>query len=214
MIKMAVIIGFGSTITGIDHVISANWTASVAPERLWVIGSQTPYATFSTGTQQGTITTYGSGNISLDLTPSAGCVEGTAKLDITITPSSCGGILSPVELHSLTSYTYSKQAKSPGQCTYSFQDYIGKIPEVNLQGIATGDWSGTGHGITGSSDMTGKEGNVQAGFPGTGRALDKFFGIVTAIGGADVGIDSLTNTVNTDEGAANCTIPWTPIWKL
>lgn len=210
---MSVIVSFGSSISGIDAVESCTWNSTVAPERLWVIGSMLPYASIIQGIQTCTVTCYGSGAVNLDLVPSAGCVQGTATLDVQIMPASCAEVIATIYAKCLTSYTYEKQQHQVAKCSYSFTDYFGRIPAINLQGISTGYWSGTGHGITGLIDISGNEGHLQAGLNDSGRALIKNYGVVTAIGGASTGIGS-DGFIDTTEGSANCTIPWTPIWAL
>jgi hypothetical protein len=203
-------------------------------ERLYELGSFTPYDSFVQKTRTLTLNVYGKrpdgagGSNPIDVSPSTSCVD-AGTVSITVNPASCVGSLLPfIENYFLTGYSYQKDNLGYGQETWSFTSkaiipgFTGTI--VMLRGIAegqiaTGDgqMSSTQMGVvvdeTASNDslganIEGESGSVQAGTPGLGNFDIQRFVIVTEVGGSigkNSSIDGLT-------GQANISIPMTPVF--
>jgi hypothetical protein len=157
---MAVIIGAGSSINtpllvSNTGVISVNFGLQASIERLYVLGSFSPFDTTVTKQRNMSLTIYGkkpsgaAGTVPQALTVSTTCSD-ASSVQITFNPSSCGGALSGfVDTFYVTSYSYSKDVTGYGQESWSFitkpviDNYSGTI--YMLRGISTGQiTTGTG----------------------------------------------------------------------
>lgn len=217
---MAVIIGALTTVS-IAGSISANWSVQAQINRLWELGSWTPYKTVVTKMESANITAYAGSGPSISLAPSTSCADSTATFSVTISPGACGagGGGGLTGSFFLMSYSYSKgDAVGLGQESYNGQRWPGggggggveaiDAPTYVLQGPAEGNESGdvTNKGVTlGSTTVEGTQGSVSAGFPGLGQADTIKYGIVSAVGGGTLKQDGKVG-----QGSAN--VPHQPIW--
>ena len=212
---MAVIIGSATSVQGFDGVVSVNWNLSPNVQRLWELGSFTPYDTIINVTQTISVVVYGGGGPDIPIVSATTCVDSTTTFNCTVVPAACGDSVSgPIGKFYLTSYNYSKgSAQGPGQCTYGGQQWISDsthpAPDVVLCGGAEGTKS-TDHDISGvvfsSEDAQGFQGSVNAGFPGIGNANTTAYGIVSEVGNNPSAIDN-GKTAN-----ASVTIKHQPLW--
>jgi hypothetical protein len=235
---MSVIIGAGTTVVSTQFpnggIASVNFGFQPNVQRLWQLGSFTPYDSFVQSTRTIQITVYGSnasgagGSAPLSVAPSVSCTDADG-VTITVNPASCTGSILPfAETYFATSYSYQKENIGYGQESWSFtsrpilSNYNGNI--VMLRGIAEGTIA-TGDGVmtssqmgvtvdeTGSNDslgapIQGENGGVQAGTPGLGNFDIQRFIIATSVGGSmgfHTSIDGLS-------GNASVTIPMTPVF--
>jgi len=199
---MAVIIGSSTTVDGFTGVVSVNWNLSPNVQRLWQLGSFTPYDTILNVT----------GGPIIPIVQADGCVESTVKFDCTVNPAACeAGVEGPSGSFYLTGYSYSKGSpQGPGQCTYNGQQWVSDpIPNLVLCGGAEGTKSTT-NDITGivfsSIDATGFQGSVSAGFPGIGNASETAYGIVSSVGNSPSAID------HGKTATGNATVKHQPLW--
>lgn len=203
-------------------------------DRLFELGSFSPYDSFVQKTRTITLNVYGErpdgggGSNSLDVSPSVSCVD-AGTVNITVNPASCVGSLLPfIEDYFVTGYSYQKDNLGYGQESWSFTSkpsipgFTGTI--VMLRGIAEGQIA-TGDGQMTSTQMgvtvdetasndslganiEGESGSVQAGSPGLGTFDIQRFVIATSVGssiGKNTSIDGLT-------GQASIQIPITPVF--
>jgi len=215
---MAVIIG-ALTTTGIDGAISANWSVQAQMNRLWELGSWTPYKTVVTKVESANITAYAGGGPSISLSPSTSCADSTATFVVTISPGACGGgVAGLTGSFFLMSYSYSKgDAIGLGQESYNGQRWPGggggggvestDAPTYVLQGPTEGSRSGdvADKGITLSVTVEGTQGSVSAGFPGLGQADTIEYGMVSAVGGGTLKEDGKV-------GQSSASVPHQPIY--
>jgi len=226
---MAIIIGANTQVTGdVQGVISAQWGISPQINRLWQLGSWDPYNQLATRSTNVSLTIYAGGGPTINLQPAAACVDSSAKLNVTITPGSCGVI--PAELGGsftvyLSSFSYSKgDAVGFGQQSYSGQDWPGgagtggggatveftDAPTVISQGRAEGTETidtglDTGVSFSGGWDVYGTQGSVSAGFPGIGQADSVRNGLIDQISNGSLKDDGKV-------GQASATIPHQPLY--
>lgn len=229
---MAIIIGSNTIVSGPSFpaggIISVQWGIQPQVNRLWQLGSWTPYRTMVTRIISLSLTTYAGAGPSINLTPATGCVDSTATITVTISPGSCGTL--PAGLGGtftvyLGSYSYNKgDAIGFGQQSYSGQDWPGgagsggggagveftDAPTVVLQGIAEGTQTAdtglsTGIAFSGGFDVYGQEGSVSAGFPGIGQADEVRYGLVNAISNGSLRADGKV-------GQGSVTIPHQPLY--
>lgn len=235
---MAVIIGAGTTVVSTQFpnggIVSVQFGFSPQVDRLYELGSFTPYDSTITKTRTITVNVYGSrpsgggGSAQLTVTPSTLCVDADS-VSITVNPASCVGSLLPfIETYFVNSYSYSKDNLGYGQETWSFTSkpiipgFTGTV--VMLRGIAEGTIA-TGAGIMTSIQMgvvvdnvasndslgaaiEGESGSVQAGTPGIGNFDIQRFVIATQIGasvGKNTSVDGLS-------GEASIQVPLTPVY--
>lgn len=235
---MAILIGASTTVTSTqfpnDGITSVSFGFQPSVNRLFVLGSFTPYDTFVESTRSlqlgiyGTTAGGGGGTLPLDVTPSTSC-EDADGVTVTVNPAACGTTLTPfTETYFLTSYSYQKESRGYGQESWSFttrpiiDNFAGTI--VMLRGIAEGTIA-TGPGTmtavqmgvvvdeAGSNNalgdpIQGENGSVQAGSPGLGNFDIQRFIIATEVGGSmglDPTIDGLT-------GQASVNVPMTPVF--
>jgi hypothetical protein len=235
---MAVIIGAGSNVTSTQFsnngIVSVQFGFNPQVQRLWELGSFSPYDSFVTKTKTLTINVYGSkpdgtgGSSQLSVTPSTTCTD-AGTVTIGVQPASCTSSIADFsDDFFITGYSYQKENLGYGQETWTFtskpiiDNYTGTI--VMLRGIAEGQVA-TGDGIMTSTQMgvvvdetasndslgaaiEGESGSVQAGTPGIGEYNVQRYVIVTAVGGS-VGKHS---SVDGYSGQANIQIPMTPVY--
>ncbi len=235
---MAILIGAGTTVaaTGFSSggILSVQFGFNPEVQRLWELGSYSPYDTFVKKTKTISINVYGTrpagggGSTAIDVTPSITCAD-AGTVSITINPASCAAsITSFVDNFFVTSYSYQKENIGYGQETWAFTskpvipDYSGTI--VMLRGIAEGQIA-TGEGTmtplqmglvideAGSNDslganIEGESGSVQAGTPGLGNYDVQRYVIVTSIGGST----GKSSAVDGYMGQASVQIPMNPVF--
>ncbi len=235
---MAIIIGAGTTVVSTQFpnggIVSVNFGFQPNVQRLWQLGSYTPYDSFVQRTRTLQLSVYGSrpdgagGSLQMSVLPSVGCTDADG-VSITVNPASCLNTLLPfTETYFLTSYSYQKENLGYGQESWSFtsrpilDNYSGTI--IMLRGIAEGTIA-TGDGVMTSAQMgvvvdetasndslgspiQGENGGVQAGTPGLGNYDIQRFIIATAVGGS-IGLSPATDGLT---GQANVNVPMTPIF--
>ncbi|HEC66285.1 MAG TPA: hypothetical protein ENI23_13430 [bacterium] len=232
---MAVIIGNASTVTTTlfaqGGIVSVNFGIQPNINRLWELGSFTPYDIFTQRQRTLSIVAYGKklsgqgGSQSIDVTPSTSCID-TGAISITVTPGVCADPVGPfTDDFYPTGYSYSKEVQGFGQESWTFtskplfSDYTGEIR--HLRGIATGQiLKGAGTmtevdtGIVvddaASKDsqgayIEGETGSVAAGFPGLGTFETQREVIVTRVGASLGKADGL-------RAQTQITIPMTPVF--
>lgn len=226
---MAIIIGSNTQIGGdiAGGIISAQWGISPQINRLWQLGSWSPYHQLATRVTNINITCYAGAGPKIDLQPADSCANSSALLNLTISPGGCGDIPPDVGgtfVVYLSSFSYNKgDAIGFGQQSYSGQYWPGgagsgggenviftDAPTVVLQGMSEGNESAddgldTGVSFSGGWDVYGTEGNVSAGFPGTGSANIIRQGLVNQISNGDLRNDGKT-------GQSSVTIPHQPLY--
>lgn len=202
-------------------------------QRLWQLGSWTPYDSFVTKTKTLTVNVYGSrpdttgGSISVSVSPSTSCVDAD-NIVIGVQPASCSTVSDISGNFYLTGYSYQKENLGYGQETWSFtskpllDSYSGTI--VMLRGIAEGQIA-TGGGVMTASQMgvevndvasndaygaaiEGESGSVSAGTPGLGEYSVERYIVASAVG-ASIGRSA---AVDGALGRASVQIPITPIY--
>lgn len=230
----AVIIGNSTTVvTDLfpeGGIISVNFGPSVQVNRLWQLGSFSPYTSYYTTQNQLSITAYakkedGSGGSQLiDLTPSTSCAD-TGAIFVSVNPGVCGLTVSPQEdVFYVTGYSYSKDNQGFGQESWSFTSkltmpsYAGTI--MMLRGISTGQVL-TGDGILtalevgvvvnetdsmyGGSYIEGATGSVSAGQLALGEYAVTREVVVSSVGGSVGKADGY-------KGTASVSTPVSPIY--
>lgn len=235
---MAVIIGSASTVVSTQFpnggIASVQFGFNPQVDRLYQLGSFSPYDTSVTRTRTISLTVYGQrpdgggGSLPLDVTPSVTCVD-ASTVNITVNPASCVDSLLPFAGdYFLNSYGYSKDNLGYGQETWGFTskpditDFSGTI--VMLRGIAEGTLS-TGAGTVPAASMgvvvdeaasndslgaqiEGESGSVAAGTPGLGTFDIQRYIIATSVGGS-IGKNS---SIDGLAGEASVSIPLTPVY--
>jgi len=179
---MTVIIGAGTSITApgllVDGtgVTSVNYTNPQAIERLWQLGSFTPYYNNVTTVRTIGLTVYGkkpngtAGTLAQAMTPATDCT-GLTPTTIAFNPSSCSlSVLGYQEDYYATSYAYSKEPTGYGQETWQFtakttmpSTYTGEIRA--LRGICTAQL------LTGAEYMSAENCGVQVDYTASKRVL-------------------------------------------
>ncbi len=203
---MVVIIGAGTTVN--SSVINAGITSvsfSLSPniERLFQLGSFTPFDTNITTTESISLSNHGGGSSTVSLTPSISCTDSTATMDVTIVTAPCQGSATTINRTGtdalfITSYSYSKDFQGFGSESWSLQGkpiIVGFTGNVSfIQGFSEGNHltgadivSNDGIVLTGSisgaNDATSQNIQVSAGSPGLGQDDIQEFGKITQIGG-------------------------------
>jgi len=220
---VAVIIGAGTQVTGATGVVSISWDLSPNVERLWELGSFSPYATRIQLTQSVNLTVYAGGMNKITVyPPSTSCVDSGAVLNINVLPATCDQSVASLEgPFFLSSYSYSKgEPTAYAQETYAGQQWIDHetfpAPSYVLLGITEGQYQGTltkdEMGVWGgTTDATGLTGSVSEGFPGIGQADETYFlTSVEQVGEGLLGDSDVTGAGK--YGTASVTVPHTPIW--
>lgn len=192
--------------------ISANWGYNPNPQRLYCIGSWSPFQTYYRPTETLNITIYAPGP-SYDVTPTEECADANT-IGASISPAACGDENYPTLAGQwmVTGYSFSKEdASLPGQESWSltrwtdlastpFQNTV--EPTYVMRGISEGQ-STPNAGI----DFVGEtvdsySGNVSAG--GFGRADTLAAGVVERVGGG--------SSAAGDTGQGSVSIPYTPLY--
>jgi len=226
----AVIIGAGTTVTTTlfsnGGITSVNFGFSPQINRLWQLGSWSPYDTYNIQQRNLSITGYGTkpdgqgGSQVFQLTPSTSCAD-ASTIAVTVNPGACGVALNPFyDDFFPSSYSYTKDNFAFGTETWSFiskpviEGYTGTI--YFIRGISTGQIS-VGAGIMTAADMgvvvndssskdssgnyiEGTSGSVSAGFPGIGEYSTQREVVVSSVGGSKGRDDG-------NRGNVNITIP-------
>lgn len=221
---MAIIIGSLTTVGGLDGVQSVQWAVQVQNNRLWQLGSWSPYRTQVTKVVTLSMTTYAGSYGSVSLSPSTSCADATTH-NLSISPGSCtGGVTSPDTTGMfLTSYSYSKgDPIGFGQESWQFQKWVDAgvtgtdlisvgAPTYVIQGISEGQAAGDltnaqmGISFNSSGQTTGSQGSVSAGFPGIGNADTVTYGTVNSVGGG-------TLNATGKLGQSSASIPHQPLY--
>ncbi len=215
---MSVIIGAGTTVTfeGAQCVISANWGYNPNVQRLYCIGSWTPYAQYDKPTQTLSLSIYsGSGGPLYNTTPTNSCTDANT-VNASVSPASCGDGVDDISGDwFVTSYGFSKDDPSlPGQETWGMQQWVegqyGNTPGPTyvIRGISEGQGTkGTNDadpGILFTGDTAESQaGNVSAGAIGRNDVLT--LGTVTQVGGSESPAGGKT-------GQGSVSMPYTPLW--
>jgi hypothetical protein len=135
---MAVIIG-NSTVVSItlagsavnEGITSVDWTHGSQPNKLWTLGSRSPYAAIIPAQNSVSFSVYGDITPSIDLRVTVStadpCPESPAKGIINITPAICG-TANTVDAFSsdfyVTSYSYTKDRTNQGVETWQTNSYL------------------------------------------------------------------------------------------
>lgn len=239
---MAVIIGAGSSLTAPGllvngtGVVSINYTYPTTVERLWQLGSFSPYYNQTTRVHTLGITVYGkkpdgtAGTNSISVAPSTTCTDIDA-IEMAFNPSSCStAIVGFQDDYYASSYSYSKESIGYGQETWQFTSktimpvaYTGEIRM--LRGICTaqalvGDEAmsvadcGVVEDTAASQDpisstyYESESGSVSAGATSFGNAEIIRELVITSVGGS-IGKDT---TVDGKKGQVSCTLPLQPVY--
>lgn len=201
---MGVVIGFGTTV-GLDFsgacATSVNWGYNPNAQRLYCLGTTTPFLTIQKPTQTLTISFYGDegdGPSSYDTTPTqieagSSCVSAN-QLSASVSPGICGTSVEGVSASDwfVTSYSYDKSdANVPGIETWSLQRWPSEGTEIvapdivirtNAEGQATDEGITGVTFATGTTTVEGTTGSVSAG--GVGRADVMYYNTVISVGGS------------------------------
>jgi hypothetical protein len=234
---MSVIIGGGTTIVSNQFpnggIVSVNFSYQPTVQRLYELGSFTPYDSFVQSVRTIQINVYGSkpsgdgGSVPLDVTPSTSCIDANA-VNITVNPASCVASLLPfAEDYFLTSYSYQKANFAHGQEAWSLtskpiiESYTGDIVMLRTGfaegtiNVGDGTMDSLDQGIvideTGSNDSLGSEiqgetGSVQAGGIGNFDIVRNI--IATQVGGSVGSSPSIDGRT----GNASVSITMTPVF--
>ena len=208
-----------------DGISSINWATQRQPTRLWQLNSWVPYKTQVNKTYTASITMYAGSMGFKVLSASDSCINSTASDHIIVTITPCLSFTAEGidETMYLTSYSFSKgDPNSFATESWSYQMWVDSdvtgpefinsgAPNVVLQGISEGSWSGEAgeDAITldGSGRVTGSTGSVSAGTPGIGNADETEYGIVTRIG-----VPTNYAHPGGETGQAQAGIPHTPLY--
>jgi hypothetical protein len=233
---MAVIIGGGSSVTSSlladgTGVVSISFDYQANIERLWELGSFSPYDSTVNRQRNVSLVVYGSkptgagGTTVQALDASTTCAD-SSSISLEFNAAVCtGGAASFSDTFFATSYSYSKDFNGYGKESWAmvtkpiYDDYTGTI--YMLRGIATGQiligteaMSEAEMGFitddAGSRDSSGnyiesESGSVNAGFPGIGDFETKREVVVSSVG------DSIGKK-DGYKGQCNCSIPTQPIY--
>jgi hypothetical protein len=206
---MGVIVGAATSITGdFSNAISVNWGASPNSQRLYVLGSVTPFKTIKKPTETLSITVYSKGP-AIDVAAATKCEE-ASEVTAGISSEACGDCGEGASVDGpwyLTSYSFSKEVGMPGQESFSMMKYIKTgtdvvPPSLVIRGVAEGSWTPDSGVTSDVIDGESKAGSVSAG--GVGRSDTMSIGTVTKVGaaGAAIGVT----------GQASVSIPYIPIY--
>jgi hypothetical protein len=202
---MAIVIGANTHVSfGSGCVISANWGLSPNSQRLFCLGSWTPYITINKPTSTLSVTCYAPGPDYATL-PTLSCSNANT-ISASVSPGTCGGVGGDGVSGNwyVTSYSFSKDdAIMPGQESWSMMQYVGEnMPSFVLRGISEGSGtlnSGIDFETISASSSTG---SVSAG--GFGRADTLTAGTVNKVGGG--------SSIKGETGQGSASIPYTPIY--
>ena len=135
---MAVIIGNATTVSITlagspvnEGITSIDWTRGGQPNKLWTLGSRSPYAAIIPAQNTISFSVYGditpSISLEVEISSQAPCPESPAKGVINITPAICG-TANTVDAFSsefyVTSYSYTKDRTNQGVETWQGNSYL------------------------------------------------------------------------------------------
>jgi hypothetical protein len=180
---MGLVIGAATSVSFTGCATSVNWGASPNSQRLYCLGSWSPYIVIAKPTATLSITVYAPGP-SYSTVPTTGCANANT-IGAGVSPGACGGGGGEGVSGNwyVTSYSYSKDdATMPGTESWSMQQWIGGLqPSYVMRGVTEGQGS-PGSGVNFSSvDGSTSTGSVSAG--GFGRADTLNVGVVVSVGG-------------------------------
>lgn len=204
---MGVVLG-AMTTTSPGGAISANWGISGQVNRLYELGTMTPYDERIIMMESLSITFYGGSGPTISIATSTSCSNSSTKFTASVSPGGCGstgGGLSGSFF--LMSYSYSKNDPiGYGQATYNGQRWVSTPQPVVLCGVAEGSSSGgVDSGVSLTPSYEGSQGSVSAGFPGVGWAAPVSYGLVTSVGPGAGKADG-------QQGQGNATVQHQPVW--
>lgn len=213
---MGFVISAGTLVTGLGAAISVNLDLSPQIQRLYALGSSTPYNRLLISQKRLSVTCYGgSGTPTYNVAASVGCNDANT-IAVSVNATACdGGSVGTSEDWYVTGYSYNKDAQGWGQESWNMvtapegDDGSSTVIATMIRGIAEGTATqgGASTGVTFiGSTVPGESIQVQAGSPGIGRADDSLFGEVSSVGGGTTG-QGLGLT-----GSANVTIPYSPLY--
>jgi hypothetical protein len=215
---MAVVIGNSTTATfdGSSNycILNANWGYNPGPQRLYCLGSWTPYRTYYKPSETLSLTIYSPGP-SYSTDPSEGCGD-EETIEATVDPGICDEDVAGVSGDWLvTSYSYTKSDTGmPGQETWSLQRWTGLSattpgeyvtePSFTIRLIAEGSASTPNiSGITFTGDTTTSyQGSVGAN--AIGNADTMIGGVVASVGGG--------SSASGDIGQGSASIPYQQLY--
>jgi hypothetical protein len=213
--------GFFST-----GVQSVNFSSNANIQRLFQLGSSSPYDQNVVVERQLSVVVYGGSTTSYSLPVSEDC-DDAPSIDVSVQANTCeGGEFSLSADWFVESYSYSKDVRGWGMETWGLRSkpilLDEALEEVDvdtrmIRGIAEGQHStdgGADPGITLDDiidqntvpgvDFLGNL-NVRAEAIGIGRANEMAYGVVTAVGGS-------TGKADGQDGQGSARIPYSPIY--
>lgn len=213
---MGFVISAGTLVTGLGAAISVNLDLSPQIQRLYALGSSTPYNRLLISQKRLSVTVYGgSGSPTYSVAASVGCNDANT-IPVSVSAVACdGGSVGTSENWYVTGYSYTKDAQGWGQESWTMvtapegSDGASTVTATMIRGIAEGTATvgGASAGVTFiGTTVPGESIQVQAGTPGIGRADDSLFGEVSSVGGGTTG-QGLGLT-----GSANVSVPYSPIY--
>lgn len=213
---MGFVISAGTIVTGMGAAISVNLDLSPQIQRLYALGSSTPYNRLLISQKRLSVTSYGgSGTPTYSTAASVGC-EDANTIAVGVSATACdGGSVGATDDWYVTGYSYSKDPQGWGQESWTMvtapegNDGASTVIATMIRGIAEGSATvgGASAGVTFiGTTVDGESIQVQAGSPGIGRADDALFGEVSSVGGGTTG-QGLGLT-----GSANVSIPYSPLY--
>ena len=213
---MGFVISAGTLVTGMGAAISVNLDLSPQIQRLYALGSSTPYNRLLISQKRLSVTSYGgSGTPTYDVSASEGCDDANT-IPVAVTATACGGgSVGTSDDWYVTGYSYNKDPQGWGQESWTMvtapegDDGASVVTATMIRGIAEGTATtgGAAAGVTFvGTTVDGESIQVQAGSPGIGRADTAVFGEVSSVGGGTTG-QGLGLT-----GSANVSIPYSPLY--
>ncbi len=214
---MAIIIGFGTLVGGIFSgacATNVSWGYNPNLQRLYCLGSMTPWMTIEKPTETLNVTVYQEGVATQSVAASTSCTDITA-VNASVSPSFCGvGVEGVSGDWYIASYSYSKgDPNIPGQETWSLQRWVqgsdpvtSSAPDYVIRNAAEGQSTRNPGGPTGvtfiGDIVSGRQGSVAAN--SVGQADATYYGMVTNVGGANLGGGEIANS--------SVSVPHTPLW--
>lgn len=236
---MTVIIGGGSSLNAPSllasaiGVLSVNFEITPSVERLWQLGSFSPYDTIVTRQRTLSMTIYGrrpnntGGTLVQTIPASTSCADASSNtIEFNAVACQTAQAVSFVDSFYVTSYSYSKETQGFGQESWAFTTkplvtgYTGTI--YMMRGIPTGKMLVTAADVMTEAEVglvidqaasqdsngayiEGDTGSVSAGFPGIGNYDTSREVVVSSIGGSVGRKDGY-------RGNASCSVPLQPLF--
>jgi hypothetical protein len=214
---MAIIIGFGTLVGGIFSgacATNVSWGYNPNLQRLYCLGSMTPWMTIEKPTETINVTVYQEGVAAQSVAASTSCTDITA-VNASVSPSFCGvGVEGVSGDWYIVSYSYNKgDPNIPGQETWGLQRWVegsdpvtSSAPDYVIRNAAEGQSTRNPGGPTGvtfiGDIVSGYQGSVAAN--SVGQADIVYYGMVTSVGGANLGGGEIANS--------SVSVPHTPLW--